>query len=324
MIQPGLLAQVGLAGWDKLIFTVASGIAQGSIYALLALGFVLIFKATQVFNFAQGAIMAFGSYLVFYFAVSLDIPGRWIPGPYWLGWVGAVILASLAATCLALLLERTFLRPMIGEPLFSIAVITIGLDVVIRTVTNDFVNVTLRPIGTPWGNATFQIGNVAVALGDAITFATTVVLVGALALFFRTRLGLAMRATAFDQEAAMAQGIPIGKVFAISWAIAAILATIAGVFVSSFPRGVGVTTNLAFVALSALPAVILGGIDSIVGAVVGGLMLGLVQVTAGVYLLPYSAVLGSGFSVIVPYLVMIVVLLIRPYGLFGTREIRRV
>jgi branched-chain amino acid transport system permease protein len=313
-----------LAGFDKFLFALFQGLAQGAIYALLALGFVLIFKATQVFNFAQGAIMALGAYLIFFFGASLEIPGKWIPGPSWLDWVWAVVFASAAAAILALLLERVFLRPMIGEPLFSIAVITIGLDIAIRTLTNDFINVGLRPIGTPWGNATFKVGNVNVFWGDAAAFIAMSVLVFALALFFRTRMGIAMRATAFDQEAAMAQGIGVGRVFATSWAIAAVLATIAGIFVASFPKGVGVDTNTALIALSALPAVILGGIDSITGAVVGGLLLGLVQVFAGVYLLDFSDVLGSGFSAVVPYAVMVIVLLIRPFGLFGTEEIRRI
>ena len=144
-------------------------------------------------------------------------------------------------------------------------------------------------------------------------------------LFFRTRTGIAMRAVAFDQEAALAQGIPVGKVFAIAWAASSALALLAAVCASMSPIGVGtVTIGISGLALRSLPAVILGGLDSVPGALVGGLVIGLAEVFAGNYLAEYTDTLGTGYALIVPYVVMLLVLLVRPYGLFGTPEIRRV
>jgi branched-chain amino acid transport system permease protein len=150
----------------------------------------------------------------------------------------------------------------------------------------------------------------------------TIVLVVAVALFFRSRTGVAMRATAFDQEAARAQGIAVGRIFSLSWGIGAVLAAVAGVFLSLYPRrAAGLDTQTAFFAFAAFPAIVLGGLDSIIGAVVGGLIIGLAQAYSA--LLPWEF-LGTGFGGVVPYLVMLIVLLVKPYGLFGTEEIRRV
>jgi len=147
--------------------------------------------------------------------------------------------------------------------------------------------------------------------------------VGAIAMFFRSRMGIAMRATAFDQEAARAQGINVGRVFSVSWAIGAVLATLAGVFISMFPRrSTGVDQATAFFAFRAFPAIIIGGLDSIVGGIVGGLLVGFAESAATVYVT--FDILGSGFAGIVPYLLMLLVLVVRPYGIFGTEEIRRV
>jgi branched-chain amino acid transport system permease protein len=142
-------------------------------------------------------------------------------------------------------------------------------------------------------------------------------------MFFRSRLGIAMRATAFDQEVARAQGINVGRVFSISWAIGAVLATLAGVFISMFPRrSTGVDQATAFFAFRAFPAIIIGGLDSIIGGIVGGLIVGFAESAATVYVT--ADFLGSGFAGIVPYLLMLLVLIVRPYGIFGTEEIRRV
>ena len=178
------------------------------------------------------------------------------------------------------------------------------------------------PLGNPWGLEVFDLGFVRIADTEVVQFIVTIVLVLAIALFFRTRTGVAMRATAFDQEAARAQGVAVGRIFSISWAIGAVLAAVAGVFLSVHPRGpAGVSQQTAFFAFAAFPAIVLGGLDSIVGAVVGGLIIGLAQSYSS--LIPWDF-LGSGFSGVVPYIVMLIVLLIRPYGLFGTEEIRRV
>ena len=143
--------------------------------------------------------------------------------------------------------------------------------------------------------------------------------------FFKTRTGIAMRATAFDQEAAMLQGVKVGRVFATAWGIAAALATFAGIFAAMFPRGSGnLEPGTAFFALRAFPAVILGGLDSTKGAIVGGFVIGIAEIGAAVYLQPFGDTLGNGFQTVVPYLVMLIGLLVRPYGLYGTPEVRRV
>ena len=300
-----------------------TGLSLGSIYALLALGFVIIFKATQVLNFAHGALATLGAFLVGVFATTWDIPGRWIPGlPAWLSWTFSAVLALLAAGLIGMALERVFIRPMVGEELFAVAIVTLGMDIVLRTVLNDFIGVSAQSLGDPWGTGIFDLGFVRIAYTEVLQVAVTTTLVIAMALFFRTRTGVAMRATAFDQEAARAQGIGVGRIFSLSWAIGAVLAGVAGVFLSIHPRGpAGVTQQTAFFAFAAFPAIVLGGLDSVVGAVVGGVIIGMAQAYAG--LLPWEF-LGSGFGGVVPYIVMLIVLFIRPYGLFGTEEIRRV
>jgi len=303
---------------------VVEGLSLGTIYALLAVGFVIIFKSTQVLNFAHGALAALGAFLVAAFATVLDIPGRWIPGaPAWLSWTGSVVLAVVAMALIGMLLERVFLRPMVGEELFAVAIVTLGIDIVIRTVTNDFIGQFPRPMGDPFGIAILDLGWVRIAHTQVAQIAVALVAVGAITMFFRSRMGIAMRATAFDQETARAQGINVGRVFSTAWAIGAVLAAIAGLFATLYPRRAsGVDQGTAFLAFRAFPAIIIGGLDSVVGAIVGGLLVGFSEAAAATYL-GFPA-LGSGFPGIVPYLLMLVVLLVKPHGLFGTEEIRRV
>jgi branched-chain amino acid transport system permease protein len=318
-----ILAQEGATNGSAAAQALVTGLSLGSIYALLAMGFVIIFKATQVLNFAHGALAAMGAFFVAVFATIWDIPQRWFPDwPAWSTWTISVLLALIAAALAGMAIERVFIRPMIGEELFAVAIVTLGVDIVVRAVLNDFIGTDSRPLGDPWGTGVFDLGWVRIAHTEVVQLAVTFALVVAIALFFRTRLGVAMQATAFDQEAARAQGIDVGKVFGIAWAIGAVLAAVGGIFLSVFPRrGAGLDTQTAFFVFAAFPAIILGGLDSVVGAVVGGMIIGLAQAYSG--LLPWEF-LGTGFSGVVPYFIMIIVLLVRPYGLFGTEEIRRV
>ncbi len=314
----------GQGGLEKLVTAFGSGIALGAIYATLALGFVIIFKATQVVNFAHGAIAALGAYFVVYFATVLNVPGQWFGFlPATVQWIGSALFALVAAAFVGMVIERITIRPMIGEPLFAVAMITLGLDLIVRTVTNDFMSNQIHGLGDPWGTNVRIWGPLRIAETQIVTILVAVLVMALLAFFFRSRTGIAMRATAFDQEAAMAQGISVGKVFAIAWAIGAALAALGGIFSSVFPRHAGVDPFTAFVAFGAFPAVIIGGLDSVSGAVIGGLLVGLAEVFAGTYLVGLTW-LGIGFSGIVPWIVMLIVLLIRPYGIFGTEEIRRV
>jgi branched-chain amino acid transport system permease protein len=300
------------------------GTSFGAIYALLAMGFVIIFKATSVVNFAHGALTGLGAFLAVAFAIVLDFPGRYLTFlPEWGQWTLNVITALLAASLIGVVLERVFLRPMVGEALFAVAIVTLGIDIVVRTITNDWVGTQPRPVGAPWGLAGIDLGWVRISWSEIIQIVVTVALLVGVALFFRTRTGVAMRATAFDQETARAQGINVGRVFSIAWAIGALLAGVAGIFYSVYPRrATGVDASTAFIAFRAFPAVIIGGLDSIPGAVVGGFAVGIAEAAANSYL--DFDFLGSGFPGIVGYLLMLLILFIRPYGLFGTPEIRRV
>ncbi len=320
-----ILAQVAGEGLDKFVFALLNGIGLGAIYALLALGFVIIFKATQVVNFAHGALAAVGAFLAAAFAAIYQFPGRFMgDAPFWLKWGLSALCAVAAAMAVGLLVERIFIRPMIGEPLFSVAIITVGVDIVLRTVTDDFIGQGARSLRDPWGLEVTSVLGVNINTTQIVTFAVAIVCFALVAWFFQSRMGVAMRATAFDQEAAQAQGIDVGKIFAISWAIGAALAAVAGIFASMPPRATGVSNTTAFVVFRAFPAIIIGGLDSIMGAVIAGFLVGIAEMVIGTYSAGYSHILGVGFGGIVPYLLMLIFLLVRPYGLFGTEEVRRV
>jgi branched-chain amino acid transport system permease protein len=315
----------GATALDRFVTTFGRGLAQGSIYAIVALGFVLVFKATQAVNFAQGSIGLVTAWFFSMLLVDWDIPGRWLGDNAYVVWFSTLVVAVALAAAFGLVIERLLIRPMIGEPLFSIAVITLGLDAVLRTIGADAVIVNNRPLNIPWGADQFKLGGATIYWSWVVTVAAAALAFVAVFFFFRTRTGIAMRAVAFDQEAALAQGISVGRVFAIAWGAAAALAMIAAVCASMSPIGVGtVTLGTTALALRALPAVILGGLDSVQGALVGGLVIGVAEVLAGNYLARYTDVLGTGYALVVPYVVMLLILLIRPYGLFGTPEIRRV
>jgi branched-chain amino acid transport system permease protein len=270
---------------------------------------VIIYKSMGVISFAQPALMLSGAVLVTYLVATVNF-------------YVAVVLAAAAVALLAMGVERTVLRPMIGKPVFVITIITLGVDIVIRVIVNAYIGLDVRPIGAPWGLSTTQLLGVEVQQRHVIMFVTTMVLVAILFAFFRySRMGLAMRAVAFDQEVALAQGVSVGQVFMLSWAIAGALATIAGVFVST---GAGVDQQLWIIALKALPVIILGGLDSLGGAVIAGLMIGVVESLVATYGAAIAPWLGGEFALVTPYLVMMVVLMVRPYGLFGTREVIRI
>lgn len=284
------------------------GLGLGSVYALLALGFVVIYKATRVISFAQPGFMLAGAVLVTY-----------LIGP--LGFFAALAVAALAVAALAAGIERTAIRPMVGRPAFAVAIITLGVDVAVRVVVNAFIGQDVRHVGDPWGLSTVEIAGLHVEQRHLAMLIAAALLVAALFAFFRyTRMGLAMRAASYDQEAALVQGVSVGAVFGFSWAIAGALAAVAGTFAAV---GSSVHESLWLIALTALPVIILGGLDSLPGAVVGGLIVGVVQELTATYQ-SHVSWLGGNFSVITPYVVMMLVLLLRPYGLFGTREVERV
>lgn len=294
---------------QELLQSVAQGLGQGSIYALVALGFVIIYKSMGVVNFAQPALMVVGALFM------IELNGV-------IGFLPALVVAMLGTAVLGLVVERVALRPMVGEPVFVVAIITIGVDIAIRVVVNRLLGSQIKYVGDPWGFSQTALGGVVVFHKDIVRFATMLVVVALLIAFFRyTRFGLGMRAAAFDQETALSQGVNVGRVFAVSWAISGALAALAGMFVDG---GSGITQQTWIIALKALPAIIIGGLDSIGGAVVGGLAVGVVEALVGTYQADVAPWLGNNFSTVSPYVLLLVVLLFKPYGLFGTPEVERV
>ena len=289
-----------------------TGLGLASIYILLALGFVIIYKSMQVLSFAHPALTIAGAYIVSLLATEGGLS-------FWV----AVPLGLVAAGVLGWLSERIFVRPMIGKPVFAIAILTIGLDIMLRTPVTTFIGLDLRSVGHPWAFKTWRWGEVVVQQRFAAMVIAAVVVVALLFAFFRySRVGLAMRATAFDQETALAQGINVARIFSLAWVLAGAMAALAGVFASTGLAGLN--QNTAGIALRALPAIVIGGLDSISGAVVGGLVVGLVEAYTATYQPQYAGFLGSNFSLVIPYVVMLLVLLVRPHGLFGTKEVERV
>ncbi len=288
---------------------VSGGLGQGAIYVLLALGFVIIYKSMKVVSFAQPAFMMAGAILVSYLTPRF-------------GFAGAVIVGVIGIGLVALAVERVAIRPMVGKAVFVIAIITIGVDIVVRVVAGAFVGTDPLLVGDPWGLETVSIGDVQVQQRHIAALIAMIVVVVALMLFFRlSSTGLAMRAAALDQEAAMAQGVSVGAVFALSWALAGGLAALAGVFAAA---GNPIDQTFWVVALAALPVIIVGGLDSLGGAVVAGLLVGVVESLVRAYHSDIFPNLATNTGTLAPYVLMMVVLLVRPHGLFGTKEVERV
>lgn len=288
------------------------GLAVGAQYALVALGFVVIYRATRVINFAQGGLVMLGAYLTYNFHQTWGLP-----------FFVAVLCAVLVSGLLGVAVEALILRRMVGQPTFAVLMITIGMLFVIEQVVTTVWGFDALNLGDPWEVRTAKVGEVVLSVRDIWTIGLAAAVLAAFFAFFRySAMGVAMRATALDQEAALAQGISARRVFAVSWAIAGGVAALAGVTAAA--GAAALSPQVEFIALRAFPAMILGGLDSPGGAVAGGVIIGLTQVLTGGYQPEHAPWLGTGFSNVMPYLVMVVILLVRPYGLFGTREVRRV
>ena len=293
------------------------GLGTGSIYALLALGFVIIYKSTGVISFAQPAMMLTGATVTSYVAPAVGVL-LFTGFSFFL----SMAVAALITAVIGLVVERGAIRPMVGRPVFVVAIITIGLDIAIRVVASGFIGLGARPIPNPWGLERGDLLGLQIQERHVVSIVTLAAIVAVLFWFYRyTRHGLAMRAAAFDQEAALTQGVSVGSVFAMSWAMAGALAAVAGTLLAT---SAGVDRQIWIVALVALPAIILGGLDSLEGAVLGGLAVGVVESMVGSYQRDLAPWLGDNFAVVSPYVLMFLVLLAKPYGVFGTPEVRRV
>jgi branched-chain amino acid transport system permease protein len=310
----GAVSTATLAAIDgnDVVETFVSGIAVGCKYALVALGFVIIFKATGVINFAQASFVLVGAYLTY------NVSQTWGADFY-----VALLAAMAAGFVLGVVLEELLLRRLIGEAPFTMIMLTIGILYVIDNVVTAIWGPDNLNLGDPWGIRTVEGASITVAVRDLWTMGLTAAVLAAFFLFFRySKLGLAMRATALDQEVALAQGISARSVFMVSWGIAGAVAALAGATLAA--GNVALQPGVGLIALVAFPAMILGGLESPLGAVVGGLIIGLVQQFTSLLAPEYFEWVGPSFEQVSPYLVMVLILLVRPYGLFGTKEVRRV
>lgn len=293
----------------------AFGLSLGAVYALVAVGFVVIYRASQVFNFAHGELLTFGAYMMVTLADADDGAG--------LPWAVALLGALLCTGLLAAAVERVALRPLVGRPVFVTIMTTIFVGIVLRTLMLAIWGTDTRRTPAPWDDmATVDLGFTAVGYSRIGAVVAGGLAVGAFVLLIRrSRVGVAMRAAATDQEAALSLGIPVGRIFGLTWFIAGVLAALGGIFLGMYPNQFD--ANLGFTALRAFPAVIIGGLESVGGAVLAGLALGVLEALAQGYVNPNLGQFGQNFHEVFPYLAMILFLVVRPYGIFGTRAVRR-
>ena len=291
---------------SQVLQLLLAGVAQGCVYALVALGFVLIYKATETVNFAQGDLMMLGGF----FALTSSVILGW---PYW----ATIVFAVAAMAAVGMLIERLVLRPVLGQPAFTVVMITIGVGYVLRGV------VTMIPgwgtdtytLPTPFSEGVFKIGEVIFAVQQVAVIGMTAALCAVLYLFFRfSKLGVAMQATSQNQLAAAYMGIPVRRVNMMIWGLSAGVAAFAGILLAP---ATFVHSNMGFIGLKAFPAAVVGGFGSVPGAIVGGLTIGLVEAFAGRYM-------PEGFKDVAAYVVVLVVLLLRPSGIFGETAQKKV
>ncbi len=274
------------------------GIAIGCIYAVVALGFVLIYKASEVVNFAQGDLMMLGAFLGYTLIGILGLP-----------FFAGVALAVVGMAVFGALLDRIVLRPMVGQPTFAIVIVTLGIGFVIRSSVSSVPawGAETHGIETPFSDSVTRIGQLVISNDHLAIIAATAILILVLFLFFRfTNLGIAMQAASQNQLAAYLVGIPVKYVFSMIWAISAAAAALIGILLAPVAF---VHVNMGFIGLKAFPAAVLGGFGSIPGAVVGGLIIGIVESLSGFYL-------PEGFKDVAAYVVLLAVLVVRPQGLF--------
>jgi branched-chain amino acid transport system permease protein len=297
---------------EHLVFMlqlVISGIAVGGVYSLMALGFVLIFKASSVVNFGPGELVLFGAYVAWATILQMRLP-----------LVLALPLTLGVAILLGLVIERGVLRPLIGEPLISVIMVTFGFASVIRGFLNMTWGSDTRPFPVLFSQEPIRVGPVPVSPVHLWSFVGVMLLLGAFSLFFRFSLtGMAMRATADNQQVAQSLGVSVKWIFALSWCIATSVSTLGGIILGSV-RG-GVDFSLAELGLKVFPVVILGGLDSVAGAIIGGVLIGVLENLSGGYLDP---LLGGGVKEVAPFVALVIILMLRPYGFFGKVEIVRV
>ncbi|MGH7278878.1 MAG: branched-chain amino acid ABC transporter permease [Candidatus Rokuibacteriota bacterium] len=294
--------------WEFFFLLLSNGVLIGLMYSLIALGFVLVYKATDAINFAQGEFVMIAGFVV---AVFLGIYGA----PLWLS-VGTGLVAMIG---FGFGLERVMLRRLIGRPIIAVVMATIGLAAVLRGVGPLVWGADTKPLPLPIPDEPIILGPLFIPpIQVAGAVVSLLFLAGFGWFFLKSRKGIAMRAVADNQQVAMAMGINVERYFALAWAMTGVVSALGGVVWGNL---LGVDVFLSLVGLKVFPVVILGGLDSIPGAIVGGLIVGIVENVAAGYIDPY---VGGGTKDFVPYVLMILALMIRPYGIFGKKIIERI
>ena len=292
-----------------LIQLLANGLIVGTLYGVVAMSFVLIYKATQVVNFAQGEFLLIGAWVCWWLLTEYQLP-------FYL--VMPITLVFMLIFGVAL--QVIVLRPMIGEPVISMIMVTIGLSTVFQAAMKWIFGTNLQPFPPIFETQTMNVLSLQIQTVYLMSLVVSVAMMGAMAWFFHSsKYGLAMRATAFNQQVAQSLGISVKTVFAMAWAISAVLSAVAGVIVAVVN---GVSAGLSSYGIKVFPAVILGGLDSIAGAVLGGIIIGLLENLA--HFVDSQYLHWGNLYEIAPFYVLIIILMIKPYGLFGTKDIERI
>jgi branched-chain amino acid transport system permease protein len=292
-----------------LVQLLVNGLIVGALYGVVAMCFVLIYKASQVVNFAQGEFVLIGAWACWWLVATLKLP-------FWLSFPVCLVFMAV----LGVLVQVVVLRPLIGEPVISIVMVTIGLSIFFQSLLKWMFGSFVQPFPQVFSTKSVQIFGLNVESAYLMSLAISIVIMVGFAYFFKySRMGLAMRATAFDQQAAQSMGVSVRQVFAIAWAISSVVSALAGVVVGLVS---GVSASVATVGVKVFPAVIVGGLESIVGGVLGGIIIGLLE---GLAQYIDSEYLHFGNLItIAPFYAMLLILLIKPYGLFGNKSIERV
>jgi branched-chain amino acid transport system permease protein len=288
---------------------VVTGFALGMVYALIAIGFVIILKCSDAFNIAQGHFVMIGGYLGYTCLVTFGLP-------LW----ASLFLAILVAVVMGLAIERLTLRPLVGQPVLAVVMMTIALSTVFEGLATLIWGGEYKTYHGVLPTLNLQLGELSIPSETSIAMIVSAISVGALMLLFRyTKMGLAMRATADDEQVVRSSGIRVTSVYALSWAIASVVGVIGGILLGGVS---GVMIPLAQIGIKAFAVVLLGGVNSVGGAIVAGIILGILENVAAGYLDPLLP--GGGLASVFPFMVMIVVLIVRPYGLFGQARIERI